>query len=72
MPNPSFAFPLSQVEVADHLGMTVVHLNRVLRRMEERRILAIRRGRMELLNMGKLQSLSCLYEPSGEETHPLL
>lgn len=68
----SFAFPLGQAEIADHLGMTVVHLNRVLRRMEERDILIVRRGRMVIRDLDRLEALSCLHEPQDRAPHPVL
>lgn len=68
----SFAFPLSQAEVADHLGMTVVHLNRVLRRMEERGILVVRRNRMDILDLDRVRAMSCLHEAADDGPHPLL
>ena len=67
-----FAFPLGQAEVADHLGMTVVHLNRVLRRMEERALLRLRRGRLEILDLDGLRALSCVLDPEDAAPHPLL
>jgi CRP-like cAMP-binding protein len=68
----SFGFPLSQAQVADHLGMTVVHLNRVLRRMEERNWLTLRRGRMEILDEAKLRALACLHAEMTEAAQPLM
>ncbi|MGG5811862.1 Crp/Fnr family transcriptional regulator [Falsiroseomonas sp. CW058] len=68
----SFAFPLGQAEVADHLGMTIVHLNRVLRKLEQQKILVVRRGRMEILDLDRLRKLSCLHEPADMVPQPLL
>jgi CRP-like cAMP-binding protein len=66
-----FMLPLSQAEIADHLGMTVVHLNRTLRRLEDDRVIAIRRGRVEILDEQRLRELSCLHEQNDDEREPV-
>lgn len=68
----SFSFPLSQAELSDHLGMTIVHLNRVLRKLEDQKLLIVRRGRMEILDEDRLRALSCLHETADSEPQPLL
>lgn len=50
----SFYLPLSQQDLADHLGMTLVHLNRILRRLVEERILTIRWRSVEIGNFAAL------------------
>lgn len=54
----SFHLPLSQQDLADHLGMTLVHLNRILRRLAEERILCIRWRSAEIGNFGALAALA--------------
>lgn len=58
----TFACPLDQSELADHVGITVVHLNRVLRQMRQRGLLAIRRRLVEISDAAGLRKLSCLQE----------
>ena len=60
---PSFCLPLSQQDLADHLGMTLVHLNRIVRRLAEERILRIRWRTVEIGDFGVLAALA---GPLGE------
>ena len=39
-----FRMPMTQQEIADHLGLTLVHVNRVLRRLRESGIVTVQRG----------------------------
>lgn len=68
----SFECPLSQSEIADHIGVTVVHLNRVLRALEARRLLRFRRGLVEILDKPGLVKLSCLHEAHEGVPEPIL
>lgn len=47
---PTFAFPLSQAELADAFGASAVHTNRVLQELRARGLLAWRSGRVEILD----------------------
>src|SRR5207302_9527438 len=38
---PTFNLPLTQEQIADHLGMTMVHVNRTLRRLREDRLVMV-------------------------------
>jgi CRP-like cAMP-binding protein len=40
---PTFNLPLNQDQMADHLGMTMVHVSRTLRRLREERLLLVSR-----------------------------
>ena len=51
---PSFALPLSQLLLADSLGMTAVHLNRVLRELRSRGAMTLNRGSLVLNDLPKL------------------
>jgi CRP/FNR family transcriptional regulator len=59
----SFSLPLSQQDLADHLGMTLVHLNRIVCRLAEERILCIRWRSVEIGDFGALTALA---GPLGE------
>lgn len=48
---PSFALPLSQLLLADSLGMTPVHLNRVLKELRSKGAMTIKRGSVVLSNL---------------------
>lgn len=45
-----FDFPLTQTELAECLGLTSVHVNRVLRELRERGLVAIRSKRVNILD----------------------
>ena len=52
-----FACPLNQYLLADALGLTAIHLNRVLRQLRERKLLTFRNGEVafhDLAQLGKL------------------
>jgi CRP/FNR family transcriptional regulator, anaerobic regulatory protein len=50
----TFRFPMTQQQIGDHLGLTVVHVNRVLRRLREAGALAIHNGVVSILDSKKL------------------
>lgn len=52
-----FAFPLTQVELADACGTTAIHLNRVVRQLREHSIADISRGRITIFDMDRLKEL---------------
>jgi CRP/FNR family transcriptional regulator len=55
----SFPLPITQQEIADHVGLTLVHVNRVLRRFRERGMVELRHGRAWFLdNAGALEELA--------------
>jgi CRP-like cAMP-binding protein len=54
----TFALPLSQLLLADSLGMTPVHLNRVLRELREKGAMTLKRGSLILTDLGKLVQLA--------------
>jgi CRP-like cAMP-binding protein len=49
--DPTFALPLSQLMLADSLGMTAVHLNRVLKELRVRKAMKLKRGSLELTDV---------------------
>ncbi len=53
-----FALPLSQLVLADALGMTAVHINRVLKELRLSGAMALRRGSLEILDPGKLVQIA--------------
>lgn len=53
-----FACPLSQYLFADALGLTAVHLNRVLRQLRERRVATFRDGRVVVHDLPRLRALA--------------
>jgi CRP-like cAMP-binding protein len=53
-----FALPLSQIVLADALGMTAVHINRVLKELRLSGAMALKRGSLTILNPGKLVQIA--------------
>ena len=57
----SYALPLTQEQIADHVGLTTVHVNRVLRRFRELRMVSIQRN--EVFFQENVASLEALARP---------
>jgi len=55
-----FRLPMTQEEMADHLGLTLVHVNRVLRRLREAGIVTIHGG---VVRVDEMERLSLLAAP---------
>ena len=53
-----FAVPLSQLVLADALGMTAVHINRVLKELRVAGAMALRRGSLTILDPNKLVQIA--------------
>ncbi|HEX9932375.1 MAG TPA: Crp/Fnr family transcriptional regulator [Allosphingosinicella sp.] len=53
-----FEMPLTQEEIADALGLTPVHVNRVLQRMRSEGLISLKRGALEILDQDRLQTVS--------------
>lgn len=53
-----FALPLSQLVLADALGMTAVHINRVLKELRLAGAMALKRGSVTILDTSKLVEIA--------------
>ena len=53
-----FALPLSQLVLADALGMTAVHINRVLKQLRVSGAMDVRRGSVSILNPRQLVQIA--------------
>jgi CRP-like cAMP-binding protein len=53
-----FACPVNQYLLADALGLTAIHVNRVLRQLRERRLLTFRDGRVVFHDLPRLRQLA--------------
>jgi CRP-like cAMP-binding protein len=51
-----FHLPMTQEQIADHLGLTLVHVNRTLRRLREQGVLTIANGRAQIHNIEALSA----------------
>ncbi|MEG3175893.1 Crp/Fnr family transcriptional regulator [Sphingomonas sp. RB3P16] len=56
--SPTFALPLTQVDLADATGLTAVHANRMLRQLRERGLVAFRQGVVEILDWDALRNFA--------------
>lgn len=53
-----YALPLTQADLAECLGLTPVHVNRVLKDLRERGLLTFRGGRVEIHDFARLAKLA--------------
>lgn len=53
-----FELPLTQVMLADSLGLTPVHVNRVLRHLREEKAVMLKRGKLTISDTGKLARIA--------------
>ena len=61
-----FACPLNQYVLADALGLSAIHVNRVLRQLRERKLMTLKDRKVVIQNMGQLKILAGFQEQSGE------
>jgi CRP/FNR family transcriptional regulator, anaerobic regulatory protein len=54
----SYTMPLTQQQIGDHLGLTLVHVNRVLRSLREQRVVDVDRHVVLVRDLARLQSLA--------------
>lgn len=69
---PVFELPLTQEQIGDVLGLTPVHVNRVLRALEEDGLIARENGRVELLDMDQLRRTTGLSKRTVARNQPWL
>jgi CRP-like cAMP-binding protein len=50
----SFSFPVTQADVADSLGISLVHAHRVIKKLKEDGLLRLERGVVEVNDWGRL------------------
>ncbi len=65
-----FRMPMTQQEIADHLGLTLVHVNRVLRRLREAGIVTVQHGVVTVDEMARLSRLAAPLQDIYERTTP--
>ena len=65
-------FPLTQQHVADGLGLSLVHTNKTLRRLELRGLHRIEEGRLYLRDVKALAQLADLYGDGKPAMRPLI
>jgi len=65
-----FRMPMTQQEIADHLGLTLVHVNRVLRRLREQGIVTVQRGEVVFNELSRLSRLAAPLQDIYERATP--
>lgn len=65
-------FPLTQQHIADGLGLSLVHTNKTLRKLEKRGLYRIRNGRLWLLDLNALARIADLYGDGKTAPRPLI
>lgn len=58
----NYEFPFTQRDIADALGLTAIHTNRLLRMLRERQLLSFRHSTVELTDRRSLAQMS-LFDP---------
>ena len=53
-----FNCPLSQFVIADALGLTAIHVNRVLRELRDLDLLTVRKGSVRIHDLDRLRKLA--------------
>ena len=66
------AFPLTQQHIADGLGLSLVHTNKTLRKLERRGLHRIADGRLHLRDVKALARLADLYGDGRPPPRPLV
>jgi CRP-like cAMP-binding protein len=54
----SFDFPITQTDLADTVGLTLVHTNRILQNLRAKRLIAWTRHKLTILDFDRLATLS--------------
>ena len=54
---PSFNLPFTQEQIADHRGLTLVHVNRTLRRLREEHLVLVDRQVVVITDLDRLRVL---------------
>ena len=65
-------FPLTQQHIADGLGLSLVHTNKTLRKLERRGLHRIADGRLHLLDLHALTRIADLYGDGKPAQRPLI
>jgi hypothetical protein len=67
-----YSCPLSQYMLADALGLTAVHVNRIMRQLREEKLLMFRQGRVTFENFERLVELADFETAYLDQDGPLL
>ena len=62
-PGHVYALPVTQNDLADLLGLSVVHVNRILQGLRRESLLEFSRGRLRILNVAELERVAA-FDPT--------
>jgi CRP/FNR family transcriptional regulator, anaerobic regulatory protein len=65
-----YEMPLTQGQLADHLGITAVHVNRVLRELRDNKIVTVRDGQVTITDLDGLAQRATPLLDTYERTNP--
>src|SRR5438874_591667 len=68
----TYNLPLTQEQMADHLGLTLVHVNRTLRRLREERIVLVDRQVVIIMDLGRLREFAQGLPQPAELPEPVM
>lgn len=63
----SIAFPVNQQHIADTLGLSLVHTNKTMRRLQQLGLHELKNGRLRLLNTRALERIADYYETPPDQ-----
>jgi len=66
----AYNIPMTQEQIADHLGLTLVHVNRVLRRLNDSGIVTVKHGIVQVEEMTELSQLAAPLQDIFERSTP--
>ena len=55
---PTYNLPLTQIQIGNYLGLTVVHVNRVLRSLRDEQIVHMEKHCATILDLERLENLA--------------
>lgn len=64
-------FPYKQQDLADAVGLSLVHTNKTLMRLRKRRVLAWQNGHLQILDREKIEDM-VMFSPPGRRIRPLI
>jgi CRP-like cAMP-binding protein len=71
----AFALPMTQIQLADVLGLTPIHVNRMLRALRSASLITMSGGRVEILNwrgLAKAADFDPAYLHLGKQPEPVI
>jgi len=71
-PSERFAPPLTQQHLADALGLSIVHTNKTLKRLSDRRIIRWKNRMLEILDIEALREIAYWEDDAAGSVRPLI